>query len=156
ELAAVERQHAAVELAQGLRVGADCPVCQRPVTALPHPEVPADLLEAKASADWASQAVTRARSASDQAGQATAVAGRDADEVTRRLADVTATLLSAPPEDDVNTALAAIAQADESLAEARRSARAARQALTAAEQQRTSLTQEERRAWVAFSAARDS
>jgi DNA repair protein SbcC/Rad50 len=155
-LAAAERQHAAVELAEELRIGADCPVCQRPVTALPHHEVPADLLEAKASADWASQAVAQARSASDQAGQATAVARRDVDELTRRLAEVTATLASAPAEDDVNAALAAIAQAEQALAEARRSARAARQALAAAEQQRTSLTQEERRAWAAFSAARDS
>jgi exonuclease SbcC len=156
KLAAAERQHAAVELAQELRVGADCPVCQRPVTALPHHEVPADLLEAKAAVDWASRALKQARSSSDQAGQASAVARRDVDEVTRRLADETATLVGAPPEDDVNATLAAIAEANQAVAEAQRSARAARHALTDAEQQRTSLTQDERRAWAAFSAARDS
>jgi exonuclease SbcC len=156
QLAAAERQHAAVALARELRVGADCPVCQRPVTALPHHVVPADLLEATAAADWASQAVEKARAASDHAGQASAVARRDADEITRRLAEVAVTLACAPPEDDVTATLTAIAQAEQAVADARQSGRAARHALARAEQQRAALSQEERRAWVAFSAARDS
>jgi exonuclease SbcC len=156
QLAAAERQHTAVALAQELRVGAKCPVCQRPVTALPHHEVPADLLEAKAAADWAGQAVKKARAASDHAGQAVAVARRDVDDVTKRFAEVAATLATAPPEDDVDAMLTAITQADQAVAEAQQSARAARKALTSAEQERAALTQEERRAWAAFSAARDS
>ena len=156
QLAAAERQHAAVTLAQDLRVGSDCPVCQRPVTTLPHHEVPADLLEATAAADWANRAAKQARAASDHAGQAAAVARRDVEELIGQLTDAAATLESAPPEDEVTAALAAIAQADEALAGAQRSARAARQALAAAEQLRATLTQEERRAWAALAVARDS
>ena len=66
QVAAAERSHAAVAIARDLRVGAECPVCLRPVTALPHHEVPADLLEAAAAADWAAQAARQARAASDQ------------------------------------------------------------------------------------------
>ena len=156
QVAAAERAHAAVALAQEMRVGADCPVCLRPVTALPHHEVPADLLEAAAAADWASQAAKQARATSDQAGQAAAVARRDADEVTRQLTGNAATLAVAPAEDDVAATLAAIAQADQRLADAQASARSARQALVAAERERAALTEEERRAWAALSAARDS
>src|SRR5262245_6204926 len=156
QLGAAERQHAAVTLAQELSVGADCPVCLRPVTTVPHHEVPADLVEATAAVDWASQAVQSARAASDHAGQASAVARRDADEITRQLAEVAAALAGAPPEDDVNATLMAIAQAEQALAEARQSGSVARRALATAEQQRAALSQEERRAWEAFSAARDS
>ncbi len=156
QVAAAERSHAAVAMAQDLRVGADCPVCLRPVTALPHHEVPADLVEAIAAADWAAQAAKQARAASEQAGRAAAVAQRDADEVTRRLADTAAALAGTPPEDEVTAALQAIAQAGQALSEAQNSARAARQALAVAERDRSALTQEERRAWADLSATRDS
>ncbi len=156
QVAAAERSHAAVAIAQDLRVGAECPVCLRPVTALPHHEVPADLLEAKAAADWAAQAARQERTASDQAGQAAAVAQRDADEVTRRLADTAGALTGAPPEDEVTVTLGAIAQASQALSDAQKSGRSARQALVAAERDRAALTQEERRAWAALSSARDS
>ncbi|MDR2986973.1 MAG: SMC family ATPase, partial [Nocardiopsaceae bacterium] len=156
QLAAAERQHAAVALAQELRIGSDCPVCQRPVTALPHHEVPADLLEAKTAADWAGKAVKQAREASDHAGQVVAVARRDVDDIAKRLAEAEAALATAPPEDDVNALLTAIAKADQAVAEAQQSARAARQALAAAAQQRAALTPDERGAGAAFSAARDS
>jgi exonuclease SbcC len=156
QLAAAERQHTAVALAQELRVGADCPVCLRPVTTLPHHDVPADLLEATTAADWAGWVVEKARAASDLAGQAAAVARRDADQVTRQLADVAETLSEAASEADVSATLAAIAKAEQALAEVRRAGRDARRALATAEQQRAALSQEERRAWEAFSAARDS
>ncbi|MGN6794818.1 MAG: SbcC/MukB-like Walker B domain-containing protein, partial [Streptosporangiaceae bacterium] len=156
QLAAAERQHAAVALAQDLQVGEDCPVCQRPVATLPHHDVPADLLEAKAAVDWASQAAKQARTASDHAGQTAAVARRDVEEVTRRLAEAAVTLAGAQPEDEVIATLTAIAQAGQALAEAQRSAREARQALSAAEQARGALTIEERTAWAALATARDS
>jgi DNA repair protein SbcC/Rad50 len=156
EVGAAERSHAAVALAQDLRVGADCPVCLRPVTALPHHDVPADLLEAAAAAEWATAAAREARTAYDQAAQAAAVARRDVDEVARLLADTTAMLAGAPPEDEVAAMVKAIAQADETTVQAQRSARIARQALIAAEAERAQLTDEERRAWAGLAAARDS
>ncbi len=153
---AAERTHAAVALAQELRVGADCPVCLRKVTALPHHEVPADLLETASAAEWASQAAKQARVASDQAGQAAAVARRDLDEVIGQLAAVGSALNDAPGEDAVAATLRDIAASDRELARARAAARTARQALAAAERERAALSEEERRAWAALAAARDS
>ena len=156
DVAAAERTHAAVALAQELRVGADCPVCLRKVTALPHHEVPADLLEAASAAEWASQAAKQARAASDQARQAAAVARRDLEDATGQLAGVAAALTDAQGEDEVVATLRDIVLGDQELARARTSARTARQALAAAERERAALSEEERRAWGALSAARDS
>ena len=156
DVAAAERTHAAVALAQELRVGADCPVCLRKVTALPHHEVPADLLEAASAAEWASQAAKQARAASDQARQAAAVARRDLEDATGQLAGVAAALTDAQGEDEVVATLRDIALGDQELARARTSARTARQALAAAERERAALSEEERRAWGGLSAARDS
>ncbi len=156
ELAAAERSHAAVALARDLRVGADCPVCLRPVTALPHHEVPADLLEAAAAADWAGQAASQARTASEHANQAVAVARRDVEEAARQLADTAAVLAGAPPECELAASMEAITKAEEALALAEKSARTARQALTAAEKDRAMLTEDELRARAALAAARDT
>jgi DNA repair protein SbcC/Rad50 len=156
DVAAAERTHAAVALAQELRVGANCPVCLRKVTALPHHEVPADLLEAASAAEWASQAANQARAASDRAGQAAAVARRDLEDATGQLAGVAAALTDAQGEDEVVATLRDIALGDQELARARASARTARQALAGAERERAALSEEERRAWGGLSAARDS
>ena len=156
QIAAAERSHAAVALAQDLRVGADCPVCLQPVTALPHHEVPADLLEAAAAADWASQAVRQERTANEKAAEAAAVARRDVEEAVRQLADTSAALEGAPPEAEVAESVDAITEVDQTLARAQQAARTARQAIMAAEKQRAELTKDERRAWAGLAAARDS
>ena len=49
--AEAERSHAAIALAQGLQVGEDCPVCLRPVTALPHHAAPAGLEQTQQAVD---------------------------------------------------------------------------------------------------------
>jgi DNA repair protein SbcC/Rad50 len=156
QVVAAEHAHAAVALAQDLRVGSDCPVCLRPVTALPHHEVPADLVTAAAAADWAKQAATQARTAYEGMAQAAAVARRDVDEAARQLADVSASLGDAPPEAEVVATVQAITEAEQALSVAQSSARTARQALSAAEKERRQLSEEERRAWARLSAARDS
>jgi exonuclease SbcC len=156
QVASAERSHAAVALAQDLRVGAECPVCLRPVTALPHHEVPADLLEAEAAADWASKAAKQARTGHERAAQAAAFARRDVDEAARQLADTSAALEGAPPEAEIVKSIEAITNADEALTLAQQSARTARQGLVAAEKERAELTREERRAWAGLAAARDS
>ncbi|HEX9554325.1 MAG TPA: SMC family ATPase [Streptosporangiaceae bacterium] len=156
DVAAAERSHAAVALAQDLRVGAECPVCLGSVTALPHHEVPADLLEAAAAADWASQAAKRARTGQEKAAEAAAVARRDVDETARQLADTSAALAGARPEADVAESVDAIVNADQTLAVAQQSARTARQGLITAEKERAELTEDERRAWAGLAAARDS
>jgi exonuclease SbcC len=156
DLAAADRSHAAVALAQDLAVGADCPVCLRPVTSLPHHPVPADLMEARAAADWAASEVKQAHAAHDQTTRAAAVAGRDVEQTNKELGLVSAALEGAPSESEVGASLAAIVTADELLAGAQQTARAARQALAGAEQERATLSEEERRAWSELGTARDS
>lgn len=156
QVVAAEHAHAAVALAQDLRVGSDCPVCLRPITALPHHEVPADLVAAAAAADWAKQAATQARTAYEGMAQAAAVARRDVDEAARQLADISASLGDAPPEAEVVATIQAITEAEQALSVAQSSARTARQAISAAEKERRQLSEEERRAWARLSAARDS
>jgi len=156
DCASAEREHAAVALAQELRVGADCPVCLQPVTALPHHRVPADLLEARTATQWAASEAKHARTAHDQAARAAAAAGSIADETRAQLLQVSAALAGAPGEPEVAASLEAIARADEALGQAQRAVRAARQALASAEQERATLTEEELRAWADLSEARDS
>jgi DNA repair protein SbcC/Rad50 len=156
QVASAERSHAAVALAQDLRVGAECPVCRRPITALPHHAVPADLLEAQAAADWASKAAKQARTGHEKAAQAAAVARRDVDEAAMQRADTSAALEGAPPEAEIAKSIETITKADQSLTLAQRSARTARQGLIAAEKERAELSREERRAWAGLAAARDS
>ncbi|HUZ53731.1 MAG TPA: SMC family ATPase [Streptosporangiaceae bacterium] len=156
DLAAAERSHAAVALAQDLAIGADCPVCLRPVTSLPHHPVPADLMGARAAADWAASEVTQAQAAHDQAAKAAAVAGRDVEETSKHLDRVSAALDGAPSEAEVSASLEAIIKADELLGRAQQAARAARQELAGAEKERATLSQDERRAWADLGTARDS
>src|SRR6266700_3246187 len=154
--AAADREHAAVALAEGLRVGADCPVCLRPVTARPRHHVPADLLEARAAAEWAASEAMQARAAHDHAASAAAAAGGVAEDTKAQLHKLSATLAEAPGESELAALIDAVAKADETLGQARQAARTARQALAAAEQDRAALSEEERRAWADLSAARDS
>jgi exonuclease SbcC len=156
QVAAAERSHSAVALAQDLRIGADCPVCLRPVTVLPHHEVPADLLAAATAADWASEAAKQARTSHEKAAEAAAVARRDVGEAARLLADTSAALAGAPPEPEIIKSAEAIATADQTLALAQQSARTVRQELLAAEKERAELTEDERRAWSGLAVARDS
>ncbi len=156
DLAAAERSHAAVALAQDLAIGTDCPVCLRPVTSLPHHPVPADLLEARAAADWAASEVRQAQAAHDQAARAAAVAGRDVEETSQQLDRVSAVLAGAPSEAEIGASLEAISNADDLLGRAQQAARAARQALAGAEKERATLTADERRAWADLGTARDS
>jgi DNA repair protein SbcC/Rad50 len=153
---AAERSHLAVALAQDLRVGADCPVCRRPVTALPHHEIPADLRQAKAASTLAAQEANRARATREVAVMEAKVAAKEVDAATGRLGRVAAALAGAPAQADVAASLEAIAVADERLVSARAAARAAREAAAAADRARTSLGDEEQRARAALGAARDS
>src|SRR6266702_4519643 len=132
DCASAEQEHAAVALAQHLRV-------------------PADLLEARTAAQWAASEAKHARTAHDQAARAAAAAGSIADETRAQLLQVSAALAGAPGEPEVAASLEAIARADEALGQAQRAVRAARQALASAEQERATLTEEELRAWADLS-----
>jgi exonuclease SbcC len=151
-----ERTHAAVAIAQDLAVGADCPVCLRPVSELPHHPVPADLMESRAAVDWSAKEVRKARADRDQAAKATAVAGGDLETTSKQAERVAAALADAPSESEVGALLEAIVVADERVAKARVTARDARAAAAAAERERTGLDEDERRAWTALRSVRDA
>jgi DNA repair protein SbcC/Rad50 len=154
--AQADRAHAAAALGQDLRIGEDCPVCLRPVTALPHHAVPADLAEAAAAARSAEQHQASSQTAFNQAASRAAVAA-SAVEATREQADrVSATLAGAPAEADVRAAIEAIAAADTALGLAQQQARTCRAAVAEAERARSALGEEERRARAGLSTARDS
>jgi len=153
---AAQRTHAAVAVAQDLVVGAECPVCLRPVTDLPHHPVPADLKEARAAGELAAETVKKAGAARDQAVRAAAVATGELESTSKDAERAAALLADAPSEPEVGGLLEAIAVADERLGRTRAAAREARSAASAAEQLRDSLAGEERQALAALSSTRDS
>ncbi|MGH3191646.1 MAG: AAA family ATPase, partial [Streptosporangiaceae bacterium] len=155
-LADARKTHAAVALAEGLKVGDDCPVCLQPVASLPHHRVPADLDEARAAVGAAETELNRVRTAHGRSVTATAVASRAAEAAQLQLGKVSATLADAPSEADVAQALEAIAQADEAIREARKDAAARRANLSAADKDRASLSADEQRAWAQLRKSRDS
>jgi exonuclease SbcC len=154
--AAAERQHAAVAVAQDLRVGQDCPVCLRPVAELPHHPVAADLVESRAAVDWAAKAVRKARAELDQAAKAAAAAGAEVQAVDQQIDRVAGLLSGASAEAEVRELLEAIDVAEERLGRARQAARAARSAAVSAEGKRANLDAEEKNAWAAIGRVRDS
>jgi exonuclease SbcC len=153
--AAAERQHAAAALAQGLQVGEACPVCLRPVTELPHHQVPADLAEAKAAVERATRAARQARPDRDGAAKAAAAAAAEVQSVDLQLGRLAGLLADAAPELEVRELLAAIDVADERLARAGTAARAARSGVAAAERKRAELDAEEKNAWTVIGRVRD-
>jgi len=155
-LAAARNAHAAAVLAQTLRLGDTCPVCSRPVTALPHGIAPADLTTAQAGADAAVAGHRRAQVAHLDAGKAAARACSAVAATERRLAEIAGNLAGAPGEAEVNTSIAATADADAALERARRRAQGARAAVTAAGRARTAIALEERSAWAALGESRDT
>ena len=154
--AAAERLHAAVAVAQGLRVGEDCPVCLRPVAELPHHPVPADLAESKGLADAAAKALRQAHARRDEAAKAAAGAGAEVQALDPQINRVAAVVAEAASEAEVRELLEAIVVADERLSRASNAARAGRTAAAAAERQRVSLKSEEGNAWAAIGRVRDS
>jgi DNA repair protein SbcC/Rad50 len=152
---AAERSHAAVAVAQGLLVGADCPVCLQPVKALPHHAVPADLTQAKAVGERCRQAERKARAELDQAANDAAAAAGAVENLNLQQQRVSAQLSEATAESQVRDLLEAIAVADERIGKAHPAARAARLALESAEKARAALDADERRALGDLRAARD-
>ena len=156
ELVRVERAHAAVHLAESLRVGEKCPVCLQPVTELPHHPAPADLAEAKAAVTTAEHRVSEHASAQRKASRTTAAASEKAQGTVNRIDDLTSTLIKAPDESVVLTTLAAIIDAEAELQRAQVEARNRRADFSAAERKREALTTEEQQSRARLHSIRDS
>jgi len=153
---AAERAHAAVALAQQLQVGEECPVCLRPVTALPHHQAPADLTQAAAAVADAEQRLGKARAAAREAAGRAVDAAKAVAGTAARLDAVAATLAQAPAEADVAAAVGAIAESDRALEVARRAAAERRAAVAASERERAALSAGEAEARARLAGARDS
>jgi exonuclease SbcC len=151
-----ERSHAAIALAQDLRVGESCPVCLQRVTALPHHAAPAGLTETQQAVDSAEKRLHREQEAYGTAASAAAAAGSTVDSTRGQLQKLSATLAESPGEAEVLASLEEISHADAALSQAQQEARARRAAVTEAEKIRSSLTEEEKRARAKLTSTRDS
>ncbi len=155
DLASAQRAHAAADLASGLHIGEDCPVCLRQLTEVPHHATPADLGRGRAATEAAAQELRRAK-AEHAATDRAAAAAHAAAEVTRRqLAELTEVLAQCPPSDEVAATIKDIARADDEVRKARKAAATARAAVADAQRDRSSLDGAERQAWTALRDARD-
>ncbi len=155
-LDAAQRAHAAAGLAETLHVGADCPVCRRPIATLPPHQAPADLSAARATLDTATKAQRLARTAHQEAAIATAAAGTALAATQTRLEKAALVMADAPSEESLTRLLDTIAAADDTLAKARMQATARQTELTAAERSRAALASEEQGAWAKLSSTRDT
>jgi exonuclease SbcC len=156
ELAESERAHAAANLAVGLRIGEDCPVCLRPVTSLPHHPEPGDLAAARTSVESARKQEDEQRKTYQKAMSETAGARQTVAGTSQQIRELDTTLQDAPPAADVDATLGAITQADAVVREARREALDLRSALENAEEERSSLDSETSQARASLRAVRDS
>ena len=155
-LTAARRANAAGALAEALHVGDDCPVCLRPVTALPHHEAAADLSRARADSETAAQEHKRLLREHREAEKETAGARGTAEATRRRLAEADAFLRDSPSEAEVAMQLNLVAEADQALDAARRQAVARRAAVSTAERERAALVADEKKAWAALRRSRDA
>jgi exonuclease SbcC len=154
--ALAERAYAAAALAEGLRIGEDCPVCLRPVTDLPHHPAVTDLGEAGAAINAAEKRLDQARTAHRKAVRLELDAAGAVKAIHGQLDDLAAALADAPSETDVTASLKAIAKADEVLGQARQAVQAAREQLAEAERERAALSNAEKKAWAALARNRDA
>ena len=155
DLASAQREHAAADLASGLHAGADCPVCLRRLTEVPHHATPADLGRARAATETAAKAARRSKAEHAAADRAAAAAHGTAEATRRQLAELTEVLAECPPEDEVAATIKNITRAEEEIRRARKAAAAGRAAAGDANRDRSSLAGAERQAWTALRDARD-
>jgi DNA repair protein SbcC/Rad50 len=154
-LTAARRANAAGHLAETLRVGDDCPVCQQPVAALPHHAAAADLGQARKASETAAQEHRRLLRCRGDAAAVTAGARSTAEATRRRVAEVESLLRGSPSEAEVAMQLKLIVVADQALEAARRDVAARRAAVSAAERERAGLVADEKKAWAALHRSRD-
>jgi DNA repair protein SbcC/Rad50 len=154
-LETAEHRHAAAAIAGSLRVGDDCPVCLRPVTALPEHAAPADLAAARAAAGAAARARQRAADAHAATTRAAAAAGAQAERTAAELDKIAAAVAAAPSPDQVAASLRQIGAAEDALRQARIQATTRRAEAAAAQRSRQELTAAEQKARAELQRARD-
>lgn len=153
---ATRRQHLAAHLAEGLKKGEPCPVCDQNVATLPKRAAAADLDRATAAIERATTAATTARRVAIEAEKRLAVAQNALTQLEKEQAELLADLDGAPAREEIEKTLAAIATADGSIEKARADESSAAEACDAAREAIGSLEAERSAAAKAFYAARDA
>lgn len=139
DLDAARREHLALELADGLHAGDDCPVCLRRLDAVPdHPPAPA-LDQARRAVESARQHLEKARRAHDE--QAKAVHGLEVrlGDADAARADVAGRLAGQPARDELAALIERVEAAEAALRRARLTEDDTREDLRHAEQARSEL-----------------
>ncbi|MDQ3538537.1 MAG: SMC family ATPase, partial [Actinomycetota bacterium] len=154
-LEAARRDHAAYALTAALVAGEPCPVCDRPVVAVPDREAPPGLSAAEATLSEAHSALRTAEAALAPARDARVKAEQALDSVLERLGELDAVLADTPDPAEVERHLREIGEADAALVTVRDAERAARGAAREAAQAARAAQQRRDSAWSDFDTARD-
>jgi exonuclease SbcC len=96
--AEAERSHAAIALAEGLRVGEACPVCLQPVAGLPHHPTPARLAQTQEAVESAEKQLRDNRNAYEKAASAAIKASSTVEGTREQIKKLSVTLAEAPGE----------------------------------------------------------
>jgi DNA repair protein SbcC/Rad50 len=159
---AVEAYEAAVAgnraaaLRAALSPGDVCPVCDQPVTSVPHHEDPAEIGAARQVRDRAAAGEAAATDAAQKAAVATARAHERVTQAEQAVAAVAAALDGAPAADVVAERLAAIDRAEDEVTAATAAREAAAATRQRAAQRLEQVVAQERTAWATFDAERDA
>ncbi len=156
EVADAERAHAAAHVAAGLEVGAACPVCTQPVTALPERTPPADLAATRQARDAAGEAHRAATEAAGAAATAAARSSQTLADVREQIAARSAALEGAPDAAALASLLAEAGRADEAVRSAGTRLRGARRAARDADGLARRAGAARDGAWRRFDEARDA
>jgi exonuclease SbcC len=151
-----ERAHMAAALAEGLRIGNDCPVCLRPVADLPHHPAVTSLDKAGAAIEAAEKRLSQARAAHQQAIRSASEAESAVKATQYQLGDIAMALADAPSEVSVAASLEAVDEADAGLSRAQQDVQVARTAAATAERDRAALEKQEDAARAALARSRDT
>jgi DNA repair protein SbcC/Rad50 len=158
-----EQLDRAVALRMHLRVGDDCPVCERPleaVPAVPHESAmhaaEANGRAARAAADAAQQAFRERDAVARELERAVERRRAQHEQAVTRLAEVTSALADSPGVEALRRRQAELAALQRRLDEAGAALRTAREAQRRAQRAAAVADERQRTAWRAFDVARDA
>ncbi len=148
--------HAAIDLATRLALGEPCPVCLRPVAALPHHPEAAALDEAEHDVTGRKTDLDRARTLRQKAEIKAAQLQQKCTEIKSQLAGLAVQIEAHPHRAELEQQIAAIETAGQRATQARRAARAARKTREQTDRQVQELRHKTEQAWHDLDAARDA
>jgi DNA repair protein SbcC/Rad50 len=152
----LRREHGAVDLAQHLVVGEQCPVCLAPVRELPHHGTPMALAEAERHVKEAEAALKKANLGAHAAATEVTKAETTHDLLRTRRREETSRVEAYPDEAQLSVAISSVREAQDRLAAARKAEDQARALHAAARRDADAAAGRLSAAWKAFGAQRDA